>query len=491
MPQVFKSLLGKSLVHRRPKDEGPSEIGLPTNVTHTVHVGKNEAGDLEGLPESWQSFIDRFLSKDEQKQNPDAAINALKLFNYSMKKPNQNVPFKPFITQDTINEELEEINHILDSKVSLKSTAPVPPEVPANLNKVKQQTKEDDEPPAAPPTSLVPAPEDDVPPPIPDKVGHRGEGNGTAPSPMVRKRTVEKPKMSNAAVNEALREICAPGDPRERFAFDKELGAGASGIVNLATERATGRRVAIKDIDLTKQPRRDLILTEIRVMRDVHHPNLVNFLDAHLVGEHLYVVMELLEGGPLTDVVMETVLKESQIAAVVKEVLQGLQFLHSLGIVHRDIKSDNILLGKDGSVKITDFGFCANIQGDEKRQTMVGTPYWMAPEVVTRKKYGKKVDIWSLGIMAIEMITGEPPYLNEAPLRALYLIATHGKPEISSEYTVSDLFRSFLDACLEVEVDNRASAEDLLAHSFLTIAGDVSALKKNITAAQKIKMKQI
>lgn len=268
---------------------------------------------------------------------------------------------------------------------------------------------------------------------------------------------------NGAEVAAKLRAICNPGDPTTKYTNLQKIGQGASGGVYTALELGSRMCVAIKQMNLEQQPKKDLIINEIIVMKDSKHRNIVNFMDSYLHDGDLWVIMEYMQGGSLTDVVTFNIMSEGQIAAVCREVLHGLQHLHSKNVIHRDIKSDNVLLSERGDIKLTDFGFCAQINDSHnKRTTMVGTPYWMAPEVVTRKAYGRKVDIWSLGIMAIEMIEGEPPYLTEAPLRALYLIAKFGTPKIKDEHALSDVFRDFLNFALKVDPDKRASAHDLL-----------------------------
>lgn len=288
---------------------------------------------------------------------------------------------------------------------------------------------------------------------------------GPAPRPRQRPRQ----SITNAEIISKLQVICNSGDPTKKYRNLVKIGQGASGGVYTAYEVGTNKCVAIKQMNLEQQPKKDLIINEIIVMRESKHKNIVNFMDSFLVRGDLWVVMEYMEGGSLTDVVTFNMMSEGQISAVCRETLHGLQFLHSKGVIHRDIKSDNILLSMEGSIKLTDFGFCAQInESHMKRTTMVGTPYWMAPEVVTRKEYGRKIDIWSLGIMAIEMIEGEPPYLTESPLRALYLIATNGTPTIKEEHNLTPVFRDFLYFALKVDPEKRASAHDLLKVCLIT-----------------------
>ncbi|KAI1378288.1 Pkinase-domain-containing protein [Hypoxylon crocopeplum] len=306
------------------------------------------------------------------------------------------------------------------------------------------------------------------------------------PSPAERKQDVRMSTMSEKEVMAKLVEVVSKDDPNLSYSKQKKIGQGASGSVYVAKVkesavspvarevlRSQGVRaqVAIKQMDLAHQPRKELIVNEIMVMKDSKHRNIVNFLDAFLRNNNseLWVVMEYMEGGALTDVIDNNpVITEEQISTICLETCRGLQHLHSQNIIHRDIKSDNVLLDARGNVKITDFGFCAKLtETKSKRATMVGTPYWMAPEVVKQKEYGPKVDIWSLGIMAIEMIESEPPYLNEEPLKALYLIATNGTPRLKKPEKLSKELKAFLSVCLCVDVKSRASADELLQHDFL------------------------
>ncbi|KAK6030287.1 kinase domain protein [Ostertagia ostertagi] len=539
-----KSMSNPFVKKNREKKEVPEKpvISEPSNFEHTVHVGYDPAtGEFTGMPSAWARLLmESQISKQEQQQNPQAVLDALKYYTqgengsqqkwlqYDMNDCSPRPSTGASIGLKTMGYSTSSLPHHysntspfhthsgqppfhgsnIELKNSPKQLAPLPKPYSSTKPSLVQgysavsENRTSMPPNYAPP----PVPEDEdpadcaMPPPIPDRpartlsiytkpkeeeqrVPDLSQGQFGVQSRGVAKG---KRKMTDAEVLTKLRSIVTIGNPDKKYKKIDKIGSGASGSVYTAMEMSTGAEVAIKQMNLKDQPKKELIINEILVMRENKHANIVNYLDSYLVGEELWVVMEYLAGGSLTDVVTECQMEEGMIAAVCREVLQALEFLHSRHVIHRDIKSDNILLGMDGSVKLTDFGFCAQISPEQnKRTTMVGTPYWMSPEVVTRKQYGPKVDVWSLGIMAIEMVEGEPPYLNENPLRAIYLIATNGKPDFPGRDQLSASFKDFIDCALEVVVDNRWSASQLLTHPFLRCAKPLASLYYLIVAAKK------
>ncbi|XP_077595916.1 serine/threonine-protein kinase PAK 3 isoform X7 [Stigmatopora nigra] len=496
---------GGDKTNKKKEKERP-EISLPSDFEHTIHVGFDAVtGEFTGIPEQWARLLQTSnITKLEQKKNPQAVLDVLKF--YDSKETVNNQKYMSFTSGDKSAHGYIAAN-TLGAKTST-SEPPIAPPVSEEEDEEEEdeeddeEEEEDDDDDEMPPV-IAPRPEhtksiytrsvmDPPKPPTPIKevvtppVSQVQPDNTSSTMYRHTDRQRKKSKMTDEEILERLRSIVSVGDPKKKYTRFEKIGQGASGTVYTAIDIATGQEVAIKQMNLQQQPKKELIINEILVMRENKNSNIVNYLDSYLVGDELWVVMEYLAGGSLTDVVTETCMDEGQIAAVCRECLQALDFLHSNQVIHRDIKSDNILLGMDGSVKLTDFGFCAQITPEQnKRSTMVGTPYWMAPEVVTRKAYGPKVDIWSLGIMAIEMVEGEPPYLNENPLRALYLIATNGTPELQNPERLSSIFRDFLNRCLEMDVDRRGSAKELLQHSFLKLAKPLSSLTPLIVAAKE------
>eukprot|EP01120_Amphizonella_sp_Union-15-10_P016662 TRINITY_DN8909_c0_g1_i1.p1 TRINITY_DN8909_c0_g1~~TRINITY_DN8909_c0_g1_i1.p1 ORF type:complete len:488 (+),score=82.28 TRINITY_DN8909_c0_g1_i1:119-1582(+) len=253
------------------------------------------------------------------------------------------------------------------------------------------------------------------------------------------------------------------------YSNQKCIGDGSSGAVFSALQKETGKRVAIKKIPIKKDTEK-FLLTEIDIMKkSSKHPNIVAYYDSFVAEDGTcWVIMEYMNRGCLTDLLEnQGGLNEDAIAYVSFELLKALRFLHSRNRIHRDIKSDNVLIKSNGAVKITDFGYAAQmLEKNEKRTTVVGTPYWMAPEMIDGQDYGVEVDIWSLGITCVEMAEGEPPYLDVNPMKALVLISTQGIPPLKSDDWSQD-FKDFLNSCLLKDSRKRPTASHLLSHTFL------------------------
>ncbi|XP_066536820.1 mitogen-activated protein kinase kinase kinase kinase 2 [Hoplias malabaricus] len=264
-------------------------------------------------------------------------------------------------------------------------------------------------------------------------------------------------------------------DPLDHYEIIQRIGCGTYGDVFKARNIKTLEMAAIKIVKLDPGDDISSIQQEITTMKECKHKNIVAYYGSFHRNTKLWICMEYCGGGSLQDIYHVTgPLKEKQIAYICRETLQGLNHLHEIGKIHRDIKGANILLTERGDVKLADFGVAAEISASvAKRKSFIGTPYWMAPEVAAVEKkggYNHLCDIWAVGITAIELAELQPPMFDLHPMKALMLMSKSSfqPPKLKDKTKWSSGFHSFVKMCLTKSPRKRPTAETLLQHPFVT-----------------------
>lgn len=269
------------------------------------------------------------------------------------------------------------------------------------------------------------------------------------------------------------RVVCATphrGKTLNNYTLGDRLGKGAFAIVYKAIDLVSAEVAAVKQIPLEKIKGIDSIMSEIELLQELQHPNIVKYLGFMKDDNYLNIVLEYCENGSLTAILRKFgSFPENLISRYMSQVLEGLVYLHDQGTIHRDIKGANILTTKNGVAKLADFGVAMRMStGSDpvERPGVVGTPHWMAPEIILRQEPSTSCDIWSLGATIVELKTGKPPYGNCTDIAAMYAIVQQDSPAMIPQ-DCSKSLEDFLTLCFEKDPLLRVKARDLLEHVWI------------------------
>lgn len=484
-----------------------SNISLPFNVQQQQHVTwSSETKKFIGLPPEWNALLEsEGFTEEEKSENPEQLLSVLnfqqKFIQGALEAPASRI--SRTVTTQMFNEFVRERSGYKSSeKIETPTTTEKEIEPTKEVEKKEIEETKNSEPakiskplPAPPLRSNIPPSARPVPPsarPVPPS--GRPVPPGKRPVPPTKKieppsdNSIKEPKIS-------LYEIISTEDPQKIYEDFKAIGQGASGTVYVAKDKRNSQLYAIKKMVIARQAKEDILINEILTMRTSRHPNLVNFVESYAVDGSIWLSMEFVDGASLTQIItahqkdraddIPNMFEESFIAYVIKNVLQGLNYLHKKDIIHRDIKSDNILLGLNGDIKLTDFGYSAQLTAEmNKRISRVGTSYWMAPEVIDSEEYDTKCDIWSTGILTLEMVESEPPYMDFPPIRAYMMIVKNGRPDFRYANKMSNPLKEFIQICTERNSSARPACEELLKHPFIIKA---ESKPEHIAYVQKAK----
>ncbi|XP_014259773.1 serine/threonine-protein kinase 3 isoform X2 [Cimex lectularius] len=297
--------------------------------------------------------------------------------------------------------------------------------------------------------------------------------------------------MSSKSELKKLSEESLTRQPEEVFDIICKLGEGSYGSVYKALHKESGQVLAIKQVPVDTDLQE--IIKEISIMQQCDSPYVVKYYGSYFKNTDLWIVMEYCGAGSVSDIMRlrKKTLTEDEIATILCDTLKGLEYLHLRRKIHRDIKAGNILLNTEGHAKLADFGVAGQLTDTmAKRNTVIGTPFWMAPEVIQEIGYDCVADMWSLGITALEMAEGKPPYGDIHPMRAIFMIPTKPPPSFREPDQWSPEFIDFVSRCLVKNPEERATATEMLQHEFIGNAKPPSILNGMILEAREIRENQ-